>query len=204
MRSRGLRRGVLGAAGLVVSAIPVRHDRVAPLEERAFRLINRLPDAAYPAVWPPMQFGALAAVPVTAGISYVAGRRVLAARLIVAGGAAWTAAKVAKQVRVRGRPARLLHDVRVRGAEASGGGFVSGHAAVATALAAAAVPRVGGRLGRALVILVPVVGASRLYVGAHLPLDALGGASLGFTVEAATGAFVARMVTRRRAGRAVA
>ena len=201
MMTRELRRGVLGAAGLVLSALPVRHDRVAPLEVRAFRLVNRLPDAVYPAIWPPMQFGALAAVPVTAGIAFVAGRRVLAARLLVAGGAAWAAAKVVKQVRVRGRPARLLADVHVRGAEASGGGFVSGHAAVAAALAAAAAPRVGGRLGRVVWSLAPVVGASRVYVGVHLPLDAVGGASLGLTVEAAT-AVVARLVSRRRAGRA--
>lgn len=169
---------------------------------QAFRLVNRLPDGMYPAVWPPMQFGALAAAPVAAGIAFVVGRRDLAARLLVAGGAAWSAAKVVKQVRVRGRPARLLPDVHVRGAEASGGGFVSGHAAVAVALAVAAGPRVGHGLRRALLILAPVVGASRVYVGAHLPLDALGGASLGLTVEAATGAIVARWVTRRRAGHA--
>jgi membrane-associated phospholipid phosphatase len=120
-------------------------------------------------------------------------------RLVVAGGAAWAAAKVVKRVRVRGRPARLRGDVNVRGTEVTGGGFVSGHAAVATALAAAAAPWVGARLRRTLWLLVPVVGASRVYVAAHLPLDTLGGASLGLTVEAVTSAVLARVVTRRRA-----
>ena len=33
-------------------------------------------------------------------------------------------------------------------------------------------------------VLVPTVGVSRMYVGAHLPLDVVGGFALGFTVEA--------------------
>ena len=186
--------------GLVASAIPVRHSGVGPRETRGFRLVNDLPDAAHPAVWPVMQFGSLAAVPVSGGIALLAGRRALAVRLVVAGTAAWAAAKVVKRVRVRGRPARLLADVNVRGTEVTGGGFVSGHAAVATALAAAAAPCVGGPLRGRLWLLVPLVGASRVYVGAHLPLDTLGGASLGLAVEAVTGAVLAGVVTRRRGG----
>src|SRR5438309_5795345 len=168
---------MIGVAGLVASGIPVRNDRVGPRETRWFRVVNDVPDTAHLAVWPVMQLGSLAAVPVSAGVALLAGRRALAARLVVAGGTAWAAAKVVKQVRVRGRPARLLGDVNVRGTEVTGGGFVSGHAAVATALAATASPWVGAPLQRKLWLVVPVVGASRLYVGAHLPLDAFGGAS---------------------------
>jgi undecaprenyl-diphosphatase len=193
-----LRRGLIGAAGLMVSALPVRGSRVSALETRAFRVVNRLPDAAYPAVWPVMQFGALAAVPAAAGAALLAGRRALGVQLAVAGGGAWTAAKVVKRLRVRGRPASLLADVNVRGAEATGGGFVSGHAAVAAALAATAAPLLGRR-GRALRLMAPVVALSRLYVGAHLPLDALGGASLGLLIESAVSS-----VTRGRGDRATA
>ncbi len=183
--------------GLVASGIPVRNDRVGQRETRGFRLVNDLPDAAHPAVWPVMQFGSLAAVPASAALALIAGRRVLAFRLVVAGTAAWAAAKLVKRVRVRGRPARLLAGVHVRGTEVTGGGFVSGHAAVAAALAAAAAP-CAAPLRRTLWLLVPVVGASRVYVGAHLPLDTLGGASLGLTVEAVTSGVLAGVVTRRR------
>ena len=194
----GWYRGLVGVAGLVASGIPVRHDRVGHRETRFFRVVNEVPDAAHLGVWPVMQLGSLAAVPVSGGVALLAGRRALAVRLVVAGGSAWAAAKVVKRVRVRGRPARLLADVNVRGTEVTGGGFVSGHAAVAAALAAAAAPCVGAPLRRTVWLLVPVVGASRLYVGAHLPLDTLGGASLGVTVEVVTSAVLARVVTRRR------
>ena len=200
----GWYRGVIGVVGLVASGIPVRHDGVGRREARAFRLVNDLPDAAHPAVWPVMQFGALAAVPASGCVALLAGRRPLALRLAAAGGTAWAAAKVVKRVRVRGRPARLLKHVNARGTEVTGGGFVSGHAAVAASLAAAATPCVAPPLRRILWLLVPVVGASRVYVGAHLPLDTLGGASLGLTVEAVTSAVVVRVVTRRRAAPASA
>jgi undecaprenyl-diphosphatase len=43
-----------------------------------------------------------------------------------------------------------------------------------------------GRRGRVVVAtLVAVVCLARVYVGAHLPLDVLGGASLGLAVDAA-------------------
>jgi undecaprenyl-diphosphatase len=52
-------------------------------------------------------------------------------------------------------------------------------------MGAAALPRLSPS-GRAVVaVAVPVVGLSRMYVGAHLPLDVAGGAGLGLAVEAA-------------------
>jgi hypothetical protein len=56
---------------------------------------------------------------------------------------------------------------------------------VAVALGAAAFPRAGPAGRTAILGAVPVVGISRVYVGAHLPLDIAGGAALGLAVEAA-------------------
>src|SRR5437773_1889976 len=87
--------------------------------------------------------------------------------------------------RRRLRPAILLAGTRRRGREAAGLGYLSGHAGVAVALGAAAFPRLGPG-GRALTLgAVPVVGVSRIYVGAHLPLDVAGGAALGLVLDAA-------------------
>ena len=84
----------------------------------------------------------------------------------------------------RDRPAILLPGTRGRGRDAAGLGYLSGHAGVAVALGAAALPRLGPR-GCALVLAaVPAVALMRVYVGAHLPLDIAGGAALGLAVEA--------------------
>lgn len=178
-------RTAAAAAVLAGSLVPLRRDRIGRREQRAFRLVNDLPDPLYVPAWPVMQLGALAAAPATAGVALAAGNRPLAGRLLAGGTAAWALAKVVKRVVRRGRPVALLVDVHTRGREATGLGYLSGHAAVATALTAAAWPHLDRRGRRAAAALASVVGVSRVYVGAHLPLDVAGGAALGLLVDAA-------------------
>lgn len=102
--------------------------------------------------------------------------------LALAGAGVYALAKVVKHFVERGRPSGLLDDVVVRGAEPHGLGFVSGHIAVVTALAVVAWPWLP-RWGRWVVaVAVAVVFLTRMYVGAHLPLDMVGGAALGLAV----------------------
>ena len=131
-------RTAAGAAVLAGTLVPLRRDRIGRREQQAFRLVNNLPDRLYAPAWPLMQLGALAAAPATAAVALAAGNRPLARRLLSGGTAAWALAKVVKRVVRRGRPMALLAGVRTRGREATGLGYLSGHAAVAVALAAAA------------------------------------------------------------------
>jgi undecaprenyl-diphosphatase len=140
-----------------------------------------------------MQLGAFGALPAAAAAAWRAGDGELAGRLLLGGTGAWAAAKLVKQVVRRPRPVELLPGIRSRGREAAGLGYLSGHAAVAVALGAAALPRLGPA-GRALTLTaMPLVGLTRLYVGAHLPLDIAGGAALGLAADAAAGLVTSRL-----------
>jgi membrane-associated phospholipid phosphatase len=171
-------RIVLALAAFGWLARRTRVGTVGPAEERAFRVINNLPDSLERPVWVIMQGGSLGAVAVATAIARRR-RPDAAARLAVAGTAAWAAAKVAKRLVRRGRPADHLSGVTVRGAPQSGQGFPSGHAAVAATLAVIGSSMLAAPQAGVAWLLALVVGGARQYVGAHLPLDVAGGAALG-------------------------
>ena len=173
-----------GTVVLVLCALPVHAARVAGPEADAFRLVNDLPSVPFGLVWVPMQLGNLLVVPAAVLAALAFRRWRLAAGLALAGAGVYALAKVVKHFVLRGRPSGLLDDVVVRGAAPHGLGFVSGHIAVVSALALVAWPWLP-RWGRwAAGVAVAAVFLTRMYVGAHLPLDMVGGAALGVAVGA--------------------
>jgi membrane-associated phospholipid phosphatase len=86
----------------------------------------------------------------------------------------------------RGRPARHLRDVHVRGQEQSGLGFPSGHAAVSLTVAIVGGRAVSPTASIALGAACTITAAARMYVGAHLPLDILGGVGFGLVAGGVT------------------
>jgi membrane-associated phospholipid phosphatase len=173
-----------GIALLVVTALAVDGDSAVGLEVDVFRFVNGDVWLPYWPVWLLMQCGSVLAIYASAALALAFRRYRLTVALLLAGTAAWWLAKAVKELFGRPRPGELLSAVELRHAPTEGLGFVSGHAAVAAALAAAAWPWLG-RTGRIVAVtLVVVVGVARTYVGAHLPLDALGGAGLGVAIAA--------------------
>ena len=171
----------LGGA-VVAVALTAPADRLSPLETAVFRAVNDLPDTLLPVVWLPMQSGSFGAVPVGALGALVSRGRRPAAAVVTAGVAAYLLAKGVKRLSRRPRPAELLENVHGRRSRQAGGGFPSGHAAVSAALATAAFPELtrGGRaVAASLAVAAPF---GRMYVGAHLPLDVVGGSVLGIAV----------------------
>lgn len=189
VRPAGICRGwpdlalaVCGAGLLVLAALPVNPTRVPDAEAAVFRVLNGTTVLPFVIVWSVMQLGNFLVVPAAALVAAAFRMWRLALELLVAGLGTYVAAKVVKRVVLRGRPHELLGDVVIRGAEARGLGFVSGHAATLAALATVAWPWLGPR-GRITVgVLVVVVCLTRVYVAAHLPLDVVGGAALGLAV----------------------
>jgi membrane-associated phospholipid phosphatase len=172
----------VGAAVLVLAALPIDAGRVSDAETGVFRVLNGTTVLPFVLVWPVMQLGNVMVVPTSAAIAAALRRWRLAGELLLAGLGTYLLAKVVKGLVPRGRPDGLLADVVIRGAEAHGRGFVSGHAATLMALATVAWPWLGRRGRIAVVVLVAVVCLARVYVGAHLPLDVVGGAGLGLAV----------------------
>ena len=69
-------------------------------------------------------------------------------------------------------------------------GFPSGHVAVAAALTVVVTPYLRGRWRLLPLIVAVIVCLGRMYVGAHVPLDLIGGAALGISAGCAANLIV--------------
>ena len=182
--TRDLAGLALGVGTLVGTAALARRP-ISRTEVLAFRTVNDLPGAGFPVIWLPMQYGTFGTVPVSAVLALARNRPRLALAIGVGGTTAWVSAKALKRLVGRGRPAVIIDDVLLRGVEEGDLGFPSGHAAVSAALTVVALPSVTDGWRWSLAALSGFVPLARMYVGAHLPLDVVGGSALGLAIGSA-------------------
>lgn len=174
---------LVAAAGLglvAVCGVLVANRLGAGAEVAVFRRINHWPGWLYPPMWTVQLSGVIGALPLVAAAAALLRRLRLAAAL-----AAATLLKVwledgAKMVVQRDRPAETLSNVILRGNSAAHGlSFPSGHAMVIFAIATLVAPYFKSWWKVLPWALAAAVCLSRLYLGAHFPLDVIAGAGLG-------------------------
>lgn len=176
---------VFGATALIAA-----DGTVGGVEQRMFHWINGWPDGLRPLMWV-FQLAGVLFVPVAlAGIARWRGRRRLAVAL-----AAIVPLKlllehaVVKQLVHRERPGTAICHLdrtcaRFRGVPLVGLSFVSGHAIITWSVATLLWPFLPRRW-RAVPVAVAIANSvARIYLGAHSPLDLVGGAAVGVVLGA--------------------
>jgi membrane-associated phospholipid phosphatase len=170
---------VLGLALFAATAV-VASGGLAPGEKAVFVAVNSLPDPLYAVIWPFMQYGVFLTIPVLSIVALILRRFRLAAAMAIAGVGVYLLARLVKELVHRGRPEALIRHVQTRETFAAHSlGYPSGHAAVASALAVVMTPYLRGWWKLVPAVLTVIVCIGRMYVGAHTPLDLIGGAAIG-------------------------
>ena len=191
--SRPLWLCAVGAVVVLVSMAVASAGPPGSVEVAVFRWFNdppRVLDAVLGLVDPLLRPFGLVVVGVAVLVLLATTRRSVAGRIVVAalsaGVLAYLASHFLKLVVDRGRPPTYLDDVLFHGYPVSplGTGFPSTHTSVAVAVVVGAWPWLDVRWKIGGVVLATAVGLDRMYVGAHFPLDVVGGVGVGLVVGA--------------------
>ena len=185
--SRIRRDFVVVAASLGVfagCALLVADGRVGSVERAVFRAVNGLPDWLYGPMLLFQYLGVLA-MPLVVAVGALAFRRWrLAAALVLVVPLKLALERVVKLLVQRERPGTTVADAVLRGVHPGGLSFVSGHAIITFAIAGLLGLVLPRRWGIVAFMLASLNAVARVYLGAHNPLDVVGGAAIGLAIAA--------------------
>jgi undecaprenyl-diphosphatase len=175
---------LVGLLVVAVCAVIVRDGTVSAAERDVFHGINDLPEWLYRVFWPFQQFGNIV-IAVLAGIVVAACLRQwwVAGAIVVAAVLKLVLERAVKEIVQRSRPGTSIGEITMRGDVSAGGlSFVSGHAVIVTAVAGLLTPILPRRWKWVPWVFVAGNGLARIYVGAHNPLDIVGGVGVGLVI----------------------
>ena len=176
-----------GTAVTALSAVVAASGTVGPAERAVFAVVNGWPEGLRPVLWPAQLLGVLGVPLLVAAVALALRRWRLAAALVLLVPAKLVVEKdVLKELVHRERPGTTIPGAVLRDVPSAGPSFPSGHAIIAFGIVVLLAPYLRHRWQLALAVCLAVLnGLARIYLGAHSPLDVVGGAAAGVALGAA-------------------